>query len=155
RQPPHRAHQSARPAGPGARRLLPSGKSRQGDRKGRKRRAVPRGDAALLRPEPVCGSAPGTDRAVLHTASAAVEPRARSVRGRHAIWREVDLMSAANRQYRVGLVGYGGRGRGLTRFWQGVPEARIVAFADMEPKLLDMAHEVLPDARLYPDHQAM
>ncbi|MGN6358824.1 MAG: Gfo/Idh/MocA family protein [Thermomicrobiales bacterium] len=57
--------------------------------------------------------------------------------------------------YRVGLVGFGGRGRGLARFWQGLPGAELVAVADLLPELLDQAHEAYPGLACYADHQAM
>jgi len=57
--------------------------------------------------------------------------------------------------YRVGLVGWGGRGRGLAQHWQGVPNARLVAVADLSPQLLDAAHEALGDIECYPDHRSM
>jgi predicted dehydrogenase len=55
----------------------------------------------------------------------------------------------------VGLVGYGGRGQSLARFWLGVREARIVAVADVIPALLDQAREDLGDVARYSDHRSM
>jgi predicted dehydrogenase len=57
--------------------------------------------------------------------------------------------------YRVGLVGYGGRGQSLARFWRGVSEARIVAVADRISSLLDKAGEDLGAVARFPDHQSM
>src|SRR6476661_9323484 len=64
-------------------------------------------------------------------------------------------MVGSQASYRVGLVGFGGRGRGLARFWQELPGAELVAVADLLPELLDQAHEVYPDLARYPDHQTL
>jgi predicted dehydrogenase len=49
----------------------------------------------------------------------------------------------------------GGRGRGLAQYWQGVPNAKLVAVADLAPHLLDVAHATLGDVQCYPDHRSM
>lgn len=59
------------------------------------------------------------------------------------------------KEYRVGLVGWGGRGRTLAKHWQGVSNARLVAVADLSPQLLDAARETLGDIECYPDHRSM
>jgi predicted dehydrogenase len=55
----------------------------------------------------------------------------------------------------VGLVGYGGRGQSLARFWHGLTDARIVAVADRIPSLLDQARVDLGDVARFPDHRDM
>jgi predicted dehydrogenase len=64
-------------------------------------------------------------------------------------------MSAAGRDYRVGVVGLGGRGRQLAAHWRGVPGTRLVAVADLKPELLDKAREMDEEIARYPDHQQM
>src|SRR3954451_22152580 len=64
-------------------------------------------------------------------------------------------MASARREYRVGLAGFGGRGAGLARFWQGVPGARIVAVADPIPERLDAAEAALGAVACYADHREM
>lgn len=60
-----------------------------------------------------------------------------------------------NREYRVGVVGLGGRGRQLARHWQGVPGAKVVALADLIPERLDQARTEIGDVPTYADHNAM
>jgi predicted homoserine dehydrogenase-like protein len=62
-------------------------------------------------------------------------------------------MADVQHEYRVGLVGFGGRGAGLVRFWQVVPGAHLVAIADLIPELLDKARGSFGDMACYPDHQ--
>lgn len=64
-------------------------------------------------------------------------------------------MASPRREYRIGIAGFGGRGGGLARFWQGVPGARIVAVADPIPERLDAAETALGDAACYADHREM
>src|SRR5687768_1093924 len=64
-------------------------------------------------------------------------------------------MATEKREYRVGVVGLGGRGRGLAQYWQGVPGARLVAAADRIPERLDWARDHLDGVVCYPDHQEM
>lgn len=64
-------------------------------------------------------------------------------------------MDTPQHEYRVGLVGYGGRGRGLVKFWEGIPNAKLVAVADLLPELRDKARGELGDIELYPDHLSM
>jgi predicted dehydrogenase len=52
-------------------------------------------------------------------------------------------------------VGFGGRGRGLARFWQGIANARIVAVADLIPELRDKAREALGDVAIFETHEDM
>src|ERR671924_598918 len=69
------------------------------------------------------------------------------------LWRQV--MGTPRHEYRVGLVGFGGRGRGLARFWQGISNAHIVAAADLIPARRDQARGALGDVALYETHQDM
>ncbi|MEN9938234.1 MAG: hypothetical protein RLZZ387_4813 [Chloroflexota bacterium] len=64
-------------------------------------------------------------------------------------------MTGATQQYRVGLVGCGGRGRGLGRYVAGVDELRLVAVADLSGERLDQARAELGDVACYADHAAM
>ena len=57
--------------------------------------------------------------------------------------------------YRVGLVGLGGRGSGLARIWHQVPNAQLVAVADLTPERLAAAPVQLGDVACYADHRAM
>lgn len=60
------------------------------------------------------------------------------------------------KQYRVGLVGWGGRGSTLAKHWKGVSNASLVAVADLSPELLDKARATLgDDIECYPDHRSM
>ena len=64
-------------------------------------------------------------------------------------------MSTQQRSYRVGQVGYRGRGRGLAEYWGGVEGARLVAMADLVGEHLEDARGEYPDIMTYPDHNAM
>lgn len=58
-------------------------------------------------------------------------------------------------EYRVGLVGCGGRGRGLGRYVAGVEGMRLVAVADLSAERLELARAALGDVACYSDHAAM
>ena len=64
-------------------------------------------------------------------------------------------MARANGAYRVGVVGYRGRGRGLARYWQGVEGAKLVAVADDTPEHLEAARAELGEINTYPLHTDM
>lgn len=61
----------------------------------------------------------------------------------------------SQRRYRVGLAGYGGRARQLGQAWLGVPEAQLVAVADLKPELRDKVRAELPDVAVYESHLDM
>jgi predicted dehydrogenase len=62
---------------------------------------------------------------------------------------------ASQREFRVGLVGYRGRGRGLAQAWQGVEGARLVAVADDNPEHLEAARAALDGVETYDYHKKM
>jgi predicted dehydrogenase len=64
-------------------------------------------------------------------------------------------MPTAGRDYRVGVVGLGGRGRQLAAYWRDVPGAKLVAVADLVPERLDQARAEIGDVACYADHQQM
>ena len=64
-------------------------------------------------------------------------------------------MSSQRGEYRVGLVGFRGRGRALARYWQGVERAQLVAVADLIAEHLEDAGKEFPNIRTYPDHASM
>ena len=58
----------------------------------------------------------------------------------------------ANDRIRIGLIGAGDRGMQLVREAITLPNAEVVAFADIYTKRLDDATKVVPDAKTYLDH---
>ena len=64
-------------------------------------------------------------------------------------------MAESGREYRVGQVGYRGRGKGLAEYWRGVEGARLVAVADLMGEHLENALAEFSDIATYPDHNAM
>ena len=64
-------------------------------------------------------------------------------------------MADSGREYRVGQVGYRGRGKGLAEYWRGVEGAKLVAVADLIGEHLENALAEFPDIATYPDHNAM
>jgi predicted dehydrogenase len=64
-------------------------------------------------------------------------------------------MTGGHPIYRFGLVGCGGRGRGLGRYVAGVEDAQLVAVADLAPDRLELARAELGDVATYPDHVSM
>ena len=64
-------------------------------------------------------------------------------------------MAERKHEYRVGLVGYRGRGRRLAEYWQGVQGARLVAVADGVPEHREVARQQLGDISTYPLHSDM
>ncbi len=61
-------------------------------------------------------------------------------------------MSTQQRSYRVGQVGYRGRGRALAEYWSGVEGASLVALADDDSANLDDAKKKFCDIRGYDSH---
>jgi predicted dehydrogenase len=59
----------------------------------------------------------------------------------------------ANDRIRLGLIGSGDRGMQLVREAITLPNAEVVAFADIYTKRLDDAKKVVPDAKTYLDHR--
>jgi len=59
----------------------------------------------------------------------------------------------ANDRIRLGLIGSGDRGMQLVREAITLPNADVVAFADIYTKRLDDAKRVVPDAKTYLDHR--
>ncbi len=59
----------------------------------------------------------------------------------------------ANDRIRLGLIGAGDRGMQLVREAITLPNAEVVAFADIYTKRLDDAKKVVPDAKTYLDHR--
>ena len=57
--------------------------------------------------------------------------------------------------YRVGLVGFRGRGRGLANFWNAVPNAKLVALADDVKEHCDEAKELFPGLQTFNSHKEM
>jgi predicted dehydrogenase len=64
-------------------------------------------------------------------------------------------MPVPAREYRVGVVGVGGRGRQLLECWKDFPGAKVVAVADLKPELLEKALEIMPGVNTYPSHLEM
>ena len=64
-------------------------------------------------------------------------------------------MVETKREYRVGLVGYRGRGRRLAEYWQGVQGTRLVAVADGVPEHREVARQQLGDISAYRLHSDM
>jgi predicted dehydrogenase len=59
----------------------------------------------------------------------------------------------ANDRIRLGLIGAGDRGMQLVREAITLPNAEVVAFADIYTKRLDDAKKAVPDAKTYLDHR--
>jgi predicted dehydrogenase len=64
-------------------------------------------------------------------------------------------MSAQRREYRVGQVGYRGRGRALAEYWRAVEGATLVALADDVPEHLDEAKKEFGEIATYTSHTDM
>ena len=64
-------------------------------------------------------------------------------------------MTTSHREYRVGQVGYRGRGRALAEDWRAVDGARLVALADDVPENLNDAKKEFGDIATYPSHTDM
>tara|TARA_B100000686_G_C16748944_1_gene951244 strand:- start:740 stop:1843 length:1104 start_codon:yes stop_codon:yes gene_type:complete len=64
-------------------------------------------------------------------------------------------MSGLTKEYRIGQIGYRGRGRGLAKYWDGVQEAKLVAIADLVNENLEAALNDYPEITTYPDHKSM
>ena len=62
---------------------------------------------------------------------------------------------ANDKVYRVGLVGFRGRGRGLANFWNAVPNAKLVALADDVKEHCDEAKELFPGLQTFNSHKEM
>lgn len=62
---------------------------------------------------------------------------------------------ASPREFRVGLVGYRGRGRRLALSWQGVEGAKFVALADDNPEHITDARKTLGEIETYDSHNAI
>ncbi|MHB8901710.1 MAG: Gfo/Idh/MocA family protein [Thermoguttaceae bacterium] len=64
----------------------------------------------------------------------------------------------ATPKYRVAVIGHTGRGtygHGLDRVWQDIPETRVVAVADADPKGLAGSVEALGDVKGFADYREM
>jgi predicted dehydrogenase len=66
-----------------------------------------------------------------------------------------ETFMVSTREYRVGLVGCGGRGRGLGRYVAGVENMRLVAVADLAAERLEQARAELGDVACYTHHTEM
>ena len=63
-------------------------------------------------------------------------------------------MSSGGRDYRVGVVGLG-RGFAVAQAVRAVPQAQLVAVADLLPERLDAAAREFGDVARYDHHRAM
>lgn len=61
----------------------------------------------------------------------------------------------ANNRVRVGMIGVGARGQDLLKQLQGVPNAELVAVADIYSRRLDEADHLAPGARKLKDHRQL
>ncbi|MBV9147535.1 MAG: Gfo/Idh/MocA family oxidoreductase [Acidobacteria bacterium] len=61
----------------------------------------------------------------------------------------------ANDRVRVGMIGVGGRGQELLRQVLKVPNAELVAIADIYPRRFDEAKKYAPNIRTYSDHKQL
>src|SRR5579872_2969401 len=61
----------------------------------------------------------------------------------------------ANDRVRVGMIGVGGRGHELLRQVVAVPNAEVVAMADIYPRRFDEAKKVVPNIQTFKDHRQL
>ncbi len=82
---------------------------------------------------------------------------ATGIAGAAALALEARSQGAADKKIRLGVVGTGNRSRGnhLPIIKKLIPEMEIVALCDITPEALQKAHEITPEAAVYPDHQRM
>src|SRR5947209_2710180 len=61
----------------------------------------------------------------------------------------------ANDRVRVGMIGCGGRGQELLQQVLKVPNAEMVAIADIYPRRFDEARKIVPGVRTVNDHRRL
>ena len=105
---------------------------------------------------PICRTASRTDqRGTLSTMPALID--------RRVLFRSAAAFTAAsyarilgaNEKVNVGLIGCGGRGRGVLRSFVQNPNVNATALCDVFSARIDQAAEVAPDAKGYKEHERL
>lgn len=75
--------------------------------------------------------------------------------GTAALMIDPSRVLGANDRVRVGMIGVGGRGQELLRQVIAVPNAELVAIADIYPRRFDEAKKFAPNIKTYSDHRQL
>src|SRR5579871_635404 len=79
----------------------------------------------------------------------------RAAMGTAALMLAPSRVLGANDRVRVGMIGCGGRGQELLRQVAELPNAELVAIADIYPRRFDEARKTVPNFKTFADHRQL